>query len=100
MKSLLLTACLAASLGAALLAQAAGNAVAGKSKAEECAVCHGDRGEGLEGPKISGKAESDFLQAMRDYKSGKRLDPVMKDIVSKLSDQDLADLAAYYASMK
>ena len=47
-----------------------------------------------------GKAESELLQAMKDYKSGKRQDAAMKEVMSKLSDQDLADLAAYYAAMK
>jgi cytochrome c553 len=37
---------------------------------------------------------------MKDYKSGKRQDAAMKEVMSKLSDQDLADLAAYYAAMK
>ena len=99
MRTLLVTASLVASFAAGL-AQAAGDTVAGKAKAEECALCHGDRGEGLEAPKISGKTESELLQAMRDYKSGKRQDAAMKEALSKLSDQDLANLAAYYASMK
>jgi cytochrome c553 len=37
---------------------------------------------------------------MQDYKSGKRADASMKTAMSKLSDQDLANLAAYYASLK
>jgi cytochrome c553 len=99
MKSLLFI-WLVASLGVQGLAQAAGDAAAGKAKAEECAVCHGDRGEGVEAPKIAGKTEPELLQAMRDYKSGKRQDATMKELMSKLSDQDMANLAAYYASMK
>ena len=100
MKSLLLAACVVASLGAVGAAQAAGNANAGKAKAEQCAVCHGERGEGVEAPPIAGKQESELLEAMRDYKSGKRQDAAMKELMSKLNDQDLADLAAYYATMK
>ena len=100
MKDLLLAACVIALLGAVGPAQAAGNASAGKAKAEQCAVCHGERGEGVEAPPIAGKTESDLLQAMKDYKSGKRQDAAMKEVMSKLSDQDLSDLAAYYATMK
>ena len=100
MKSLLLAACVVASLGAVGAAQAAGSANAGKAKAEQCAVCHGERGEGVEAPSIAGKKESELLQAMKDYKSGKRQDAAMKELMSKLNDQDLADLAAYYATMK
>jgi cytochrome c553 len=99
-KTLLITACVVAAVGAAGQSQAAGNASAGKAKAEQCAVCHGDHGEGVEAPPIAGKAESELLQAMKDYKSGKRQDAAMKEVTSKLSDQDLADLAAYYAAMK
>ena len=99
-KVLLLTAYIAALLGAIGLSQAAGNASAGKAKSEPCALCHGERGEGVEAPPIAGKAESELLQAMKDYKSGKRQDAAMTEVMSKLSDQDLADLAAYYAAMK
>jgi len=40
------------------------------------------------------------VQAMKDYKSGKRANPIMKNFASPLSDQDIANLAAYYASLK
>ncbi|HKE39290.1 MAG TPA: cytochrome c [Casimicrobiaceae bacterium] len=82
------------------VAQAAGDAAAGKTKSGECTECHGAKGEGTEGPKLAGKSEAGLLQAMRDYKSGKREDATMKALMSKLSDQDMANLAAYYASLK
>jgi len=82
------------------VAQAAGDAAAGRGKSGECTECHGARGEGTEGPKLAGKSEAELLQAMRDYKSGKRDDANMKALMSKLSDQDMANLAAYYASLK
>jgi cytochrome c553 len=44
--------------------------------------------------------EAKFVQAMKDYKSGKRANPIMKTFADPLSDQDLANLAAYYASLK
>jgi cytochrome c553 len=100
MKTMLLAACVVALLVAAGPAQAAGDAAAGKAKSEQCAVCHGDHGEGVEAPPIAGKAEAELLQAMMEYKSGKRQDAAMKEVMSKLSDQDLADLAAHYAAMK
>ena len=99
-KTLLLTACVVALLGAVGSAQAAGNASAGKARSEQCVLCHGERGEGVEAPPIAGKTEPELLQAMKDYKSGKRQDAAMKEIMSKLSEQDLSDLAAYYATMK
>jgi cytochrome c553 len=45
-------------------------------------------------------SEDKFIQAMNDYKSGKRANPIMKALASSLSDQDTTNLAAYYASLK
>lgn len=87
-------------LGVVGVAQAAGDAAAGKAKSEECVVCHGSKGEGVEAPKLAGVTESQLLQAMRDYKSGKRDDAGMKALMNKLSDRDLENLAAYYATLK
>ena len=82
-------------------AQAAGDAAAGKAKSDGCAGCHGANGQGTDGgPKLAGRPEAELLQAMQDYKTGKRSSAVMKALTSKLSDQDLANLAAYYASLK
>lgn len=100
MKHALLSLGLFAALCSMTSAQAAGNAAAGKAKSDDCAECHGANGEGTEGPRLAGKSEAELVQAMQDYKSGKRSDAVMKALLSKLSDQDLADLAAYYASQK
>ena len=100
MKPLLPRVCLFALLGVVGAAQAAGDVAAGKARAEDCAECHGARGEGLEGPQLAGKPESDLVKAMQDYKSGKRADAAMKEAMSKLSDQDLANLAAYYSTLK
>ena len=85
---------------------AAGTAVAadiaaGKSKAASCAVCHGANGEGKgNNPPLAGMAPARFVQAMRDYKSGKRPSAAMKGYAAKLDDGATADLAAYYASLK
>lgn len=80
--------------------QAGGDAQAGKAKAAGCAGCHGANGEGKKpNPAIAGKPESQFVQALQEYKSGKRTNPVMKGLASGMSDQDMANLAAYYASL-
>jgi cytochrome c553 len=82
-------------------AQAGGDAKAGKAKAASCAGCHGANGEGkAPNPALAGKAEDQMLQALKDYKSGKRTNAVMKTFATPLSDQDMANLAAYYASLK
>jgi len=82
-------------------AQAAGDAAAGKAKAASCAGCHGPDGKGVPpNPALAGKSEDQLLQAMQDYKSGKRPNAMMKALTTPLSDQDIANLAAYYASLK
>jgi len=88
-------------------AQAAGDVQAGNAKATAagCAACHGPNGEGNlqatpPNPKLAGKSEAELAQALNDYKSGKKPNPVMKASASSLSDADIANLAAFYASKK
>ncbi len=100
MKSMLLGVGMAAVLGIAG-AQAAGDAAAGKAKAAACAGCHGANGEGVApNPPLAGKSEDVLLQDLQDYKSGKRDNAVMKGMTAALSDADMANLAAYFASLK
>jgi cytochrome c553 len=101
MKRTLLTAALVALFGAMGAVHAGGDATAGKAKVAACAGCHGANGEGKDkNPPLAGKAEAQLAQAMQDYKSGKRQNAIMKTFAGKLSDQDIADVAAYYASLK
>ncbi|MBI3373796.1 MAG: cytochrome c [Betaproteobacteria bacterium] len=82
-------------------AQAGGDASAGKAKADACAGCHGANGEGKDPyAPLAGKPVDEFVQAMKDYKSGKRKNAIMKALASKLSEEDTANVAAYYASLK
>jgi len=68
-------------------AQAAGDAGAGKARAAGCAACHGPNGQGVPpNPALAGKSADDLLQAMQDYKSGKRNNAVMKALMAGLSD--------------
>jgi len=98
--SLMLTAIAALSICTAATASAA-DAQAGKSKSGPCAVCHGASGEGKgNNPPIAGLAPPRFVQAINDFKSGKRTSPVMKGYAMKLDDTEAANLAAYYASLK
>ena len=76
----------------------AGDASVGKAKSEACAQCHGDNGK--EDPPIAGMAEANFIKAMKDYQSGERKHKKMAKAATGLSDADIADLAAYYASLK
>jgi cytochrome c553 len=103
-RSLVTAATMAA---AALTAQAQdlkGDVEAGKSKAEMCIGCHGIPGyqnsfpEIHKVPKISGQSEKFIASALTAYKKGDRKHPSMRGIAGSLSDQDMADLAAFYAS--
>src|ERR1700693_2572894 len=99
MKRMLMTVGACALLGFFVTAQAAGDAQAGKAKASACAGCHGANGEGVKpNPALAGKSEGEIVQALTEYKSGKRANPIMKTFATQLSDQDMANRAASSAS--
>lgn len=101
MKRMFLTAMTLAGLFVLGVVHAGGDPAAGKAKAAACTGCHGAKGEGVKpNPPIAGQPEAKFIEALKDYKSGKRANPVMKSFAGPLSDQDMANLAAYYASLK
>jgi len=101
MRPLLLTALTIGTLACIAPAYAAGDAAAGKAKATACAMCHGPSGEGTSmAPKLAGEDLAKFVQALQDYKSGKKDNAMMKSQAAALSDADVANLAAYYASLK
>ncbi len=77
-----------------------GNAAAGKTKSATCAACHGPDGNGNIPlyPRLAGQHEDYLHKALQDYKSGARQNAVMKGMATPLSAQDIADLAAYFAS--
>lgn len=83
-------------------AQAGGDAANGKALAADCADCHGDDGMGDEDvPAIAGMDAAKHAKALADFKSGARPDEdeMMVDSVADLSDQDMADIAAYFATL-
>jgi cytochrome c553 len=85
----------------AVTAGAAGDPAAGKAKAGACAGCHGANGEGKGSyPALTGKSQAELATALEEYKSGKRSNAMMHSFAAKLSDDDIANLAAYYASLK
>lgn len=91
-------------LGAALAGGPvlAGNADAGKAKSEACADCHGADGKGDEdSPAIIGLTPEAFVKAMKEYQAETRTkSKKMIKSAKKQSDEDIADLAAYYATLK
>ncbi len=102
-KTLVLGAGLCAMALAVGGAQAAGDAAAGAGKASMCAGCHGAQGEGKDkNPALAGKDAAFLAKQLQDFRSGTRQDPMkMMNMMAKpLSDQDIENLAVYYASLK
>jgi cytochrome c553 len=81
---------------------AAGDAKAGRKKALQCQTCHGLDGVSKlpEAPHLGGQVEAYLVKALNDYKSGARTNDMMSLVASPLSDSDIADLAAWYASIE
>ena len=102
MNKLMLSMMIGACAVFAAPAQAADPA-AGKALAEEsCADCHGDDGAGVEDyPAINGMSVDKFTKAMQEFQNGTRTkSPKMTKAAKKLSAAQVADLAAYYATLK
>lgn len=80
----------------------AGDVAAGKAKSATCAACHG--AEGISAipmyPNLAGQKEAYLVKQLKDFKSGARKDPVMSAMAMPLSDDDIANVSAYYASKK
>lgn len=102
-----LTLAFAAAAALALAAQAAnakGNPEHGRTKAAQvCAACHGGDGakpSAPDQPILAGQHYDYLVQALSDYKSGKRNNAIMKGFAAGLSKKDIEDLAAWFASQK
>lgn len=85
------------------VSQAAGDAEAGKAKAQVCFSCHGVNGNSVNPvwPKLAGQHAGYLAKQLADFKAGtERNDPLMMGQVMSLSPQDMADLAAFFAKQK
>jgi cbb3-type cytochrome c oxidase subunit III len=100
MKKLITTLSAVALMAGAVSAQAAGDAEAGKAKTAVCAGCHGADGNSMvpSFPKLAGQVEKYTIKQLHDMKNGDRNVPQMAAFLPGLSDQDIEDIAAYYAS--
>lgn len=99
MKYTTLVSILAVSLFAPA-AHAAGDAKAGETKVAACAACHGAKGNSTVAnfPKLAGQHAGYIAKQLADFKQGEtRSDPLMAGQVAGLSEQDMADIGAYYA---
>lgn len=94
----------ASALADGVLAQApAGDASRGRERVQMCQGCHGIEGwrtafpEVYHVPRLAGQHAAYLAAALQAYRSGARNHPSMRAIAATLSDQEIADLAAYYA---
>ncbi len=80
----------------------AGDITQGKTKAAACAGCHGLNGIGLseEFPNLAGQKQAYIIKQLTAFKNGSRKDPTMNAMAATLSNDDIADLAAYFSSLK
>lgn len=83
-------------------AEAGGDAAAGRKVMVKCQVCHGKDGLAKfpEAPNIAGQKESYLVRTLAAFKAGERKNEQMTVVVKGLSDEDIANVAAYYASIK
>lgn len=75
---------------------------AGRAKAKACTVCHGEYGISMlpNAPNLAGQPEIYLAEQLKAYRSGKRADEIMSVIAKPLTDIEIADLAAWFASIR
>ena len=78
------------------------NPEAGKEKSRTCAACHGPDGNSATAdfPKLAGQHSDYLVKALKDYKTGKRKNPIMAPQAAPLSQRDMEDLAAYFSQQQ
>ena len=78
----------------------AGDVEAGRIKSAMCASCHGVNGISMSPlwPNLAGQKEQYLIKQIKAFRDGTRQDPMMAPMVAALSDADIENLAAYYAS--
>lgn len=99
---LLATLSLVAALGCSSAALAAGSVEAGQAKSVTCMACHGMDGNSVnpEWPNLAGQHSAYIEKQLRHFKAGERQNVLMSPMAMVLSDEDVADLAAYFAAQK
>src|SRR5690606_5731970 len=87
-------------LAAAIAGCSAGDAAEGQARAVTCLACHGD-GQGRTlpiSPALAGMNEAYLAKQLRDFRDGRRSDPIMGPLAASLSDEQIRDIAASFAS--
>ena len=93
---------LAAAFALATASSAAADVAAGRAKAQMCTPCHGANGLAVapNTPHLAGQPEPYLVEQLNAYRSGKRAHEVMAVVAKPLTDADIADLAAWFASLE
>lgn len=101
MRAAFLAAAVLAVSGFSSLAVHAGDIEAGKAKSATCAACHGADGNSVnpEWPSLAGQHSRYILKQLKEFKSGARQNAIMAGMVAALSEDDMANLAAYFESL-
>lgn len=88
-------------LAGSSVALADGDPAIGKTKAAPCVACHGEDGMGIAPnyPVLAGQHADYMAHALRQYRSGDRKNAIMAGFATSLSDADIEDLAAWFASL-
>jgi len=102
MKRQILTVLSAAALVAVSNMASAADIAAGKAKTAMCAGCHGAKGISMApvNPNLAGQKELYLANQLKAFRSGTRKNATMNPMTKALSDADIANIAAYYASLK
>jgi cytochrome c553 len=97
-----LIVCMMVGLGWMSFAYAAGDAASGQGKVAVCSGCHGADGNSMISsfPKLAGQGEVYLVNQLKDIRDGARNVPQMMGILTDRTDQDLADMAAFYSTQK
>lgn len=79
-----------------------GDAEKGKALSATCAACHGMDGNSVNPiwPSLAGQHEAYLVRQIKFFKNGERVDPMMAPMVATLTDENIEDLAAYFASQE
>lgn len=102
MRKVLFTLSLSAMLAFTASGSMAADIAAGSARAAQCAACHGSNGHAVNPltPNLAGQDEDYLVKQLQDFRSGARQDETMSVIAKPLSDMEIANLAAYFNSLK
>lgn len=84
------------------IAFSAGNPAEGKNKSVVCHACHGETGQSAQPiyPNLGGQYQDYLAKTLQGFRDGSRVNAIMNGFAANLSDADIADISAWYASQK